>query len=52
MLSGVDITLFAGLGLTAGILSGLFGIGGGMVIVPGLFYLFHMIDLPHEWIMH
>ena len=52
MLSGVDIALFAGLGLTAGILSGLFGIGGGMVIVPGLFYLFRIIDLPHPWIMH
>ncbi|WP_044151382.1 sulfite exporter TauE/SafE family protein [Leptolyngbya iicbica] len=46
------MTLFAGLGLTAGILSGLFGIGGGMVIVPGLFYLFRLLDLPHEWVMH
>ncbi|NEQ47772.1 MAG: sulfite exporter TauE/SafE family protein [Leptolyngbya sp. SIOISBB] len=52
MLTGVDIILFAGLGLTAGILSGLFGIGGGMVIVPGLFYLFRIINLPHEWVMH
>ncbi|MEM1280728.1 MAG: sulfite exporter TauE/SafE family protein [Cyanobacteria bacterium P01_H01_bin.152] len=52
MLTGVDIVLFAALGLTAGTLSGLFGIGGGMVIVPGLFYLFRVIDLPHEWVMH
>lgn len=28
------------LGLGAGVLSGLFGIGGGIIIVPGLIYLF------------
>lgn len=52
MLGGWDIALFAVLGLTAGTLSGLFGIGGGMVIVPGLFYLFRVVDIPHEWLMH
>ncbi|NER84522.1 MAG: sulfite exporter TauE/SafE family protein [Leptolyngbya sp. SIO1D8] len=52
MLSVFDVLLFAVLGLTAGLLSGLFGIGGGMVIVPGLFYLFHILDIPHEWLMH
>ena len=52
MLGGWNIALFAVLGLTAGTLSGLFGIGGGMVIVPGLFYLFRVVDIPHEWLMH
>ena len=52
MLGGWDIVLFAVLGLTAGILSGLFGIGGGMVIVPGLFYLFRVVDIPHGSLMH
>lgn len=52
MLGGCDIVLFAVLGLTAGMLSGLFGIGGGMVIVPGLFYLFRVVDIPHDWLMH
>jgi uncharacterized membrane protein YfcA len=52
MLGGWDIVLFAVLGLTAGTLSGLFGIGGGMVIVPGLFYLFRVVDIPHDWLMH
>lgn len=47
-----DVALFAALGLTAGTLSGLFGIGGGMVIVPGLFYLFQIVDIPHESLMH
>ncbi|MGD1861511.1 MAG: sulfite exporter TauE/SafE family protein [Leptolyngbyaceae cyanobacterium] len=52
MLGGLDIGLFAVLGLSAGILSGLFGIGGGMVIVPGLFYLFRLVNLPSDWLMH
>ncbi|MBF2036574.1 MAG: sulfite exporter TauE/SafE family protein [Leptolyngbyaceae cyanobacterium T60_A2020_046] len=52
MLGVSDIALFAALGLTAGTLSGLFGIGGGMVIVPGLFYLFHLLALPEGVLMH
>ena len=52
MLGIWDVSLFAVLGLTAGVLSGLFGIGGGMVIVPGLFYLFHILDVPHDVLMH
>jgi len=31
--------LFAAIGLVAGLLSGVFGIGGGVVIVPALIYL-------------
>ncbi|MBD2258623.1 sulfite exporter TauE/SafE family protein [Pseudanabaena sp. FACHB-2040] len=50
--SALNLLLFAGLGLIAGTLSGLFGIGGGMVIVPGLFYLFSLMDLPHTALMH
>jgi uncharacterized membrane protein YfcA len=41
-----------GLGLLAGTLSGLFGIGGGMVIVPGLLYVFQVMDLPSVSVMH
>lgn len=50
--SALNLVLFAGLGLAAGTLSGLFGIGGGMVIVPGLLYLFSMMDLPYAVLMH
>lgn len=33
------ILLLTGIGLTAGIASGLFGIGGGILIIPALVYL-------------
>lgn len=48
----LNLLLFAGLGVVAGTLSGLFGIGGGMVIVPGLFYLFQLMDIPRDALMH
>jgi hypothetical protein len=35
----VDVVLFITIGLVAGILSGMFGIGGGTIIVPALLYL-------------
>ena len=39
------ILLFIAIGLGAGVLSGLFGIGGGIVIVPALLYLARMPPL-------
>lgn len=39
------------LGTVVGFLAGLFGIGGGLIIVPALVYLFPMIDLPPEYLM-
>jgi uncharacterized membrane protein YfcA len=38
-------TLYIIIGLAAGVLSGLFGIGGGVVIVPALLLLAHMSPL-------
>lgn len=35
----VNIILFISIGLLAGILSGFFGIGGGVIIVPALIYI-------------
>ena len=35
----MNLALLVGLGLGAGILAGMFGIGGGLVIVPGLVFL-------------
>lgn len=34
-----NIILFIVIGLTAGILSGLFGIGGGIIIIPALVFI-------------
>jgi uncharacterized membrane protein YfcA len=34
-----SVVLVLGIGLAAGILSGVFGIGGGVIIVPALIYL-------------
>ncbi|MFO0705902.1 MAG: sulfite exporter TauE/SafE family protein [Nitrospira sp.] len=34
-----SVWLFAAIGLTAGVASGLFGIGGGLLIIPALIYL-------------
>ena len=36
----VDIILYIVLGLVAGVLSGLLGIGGGVIIIPALILLF------------
>jgi uncharacterized membrane protein YfcA len=36
-----EIASFIGLGVIAGTLSGLIGVGGGVIIVPALVFLFH-----------
>ena len=41
----MNLLLFVAIGLGAGVLSGLFGIGGGVVIVPALLFLAKMT--PH-----
>ena len=35
-----------------GFMAGLFGIGGGLITVPVLFYIFNFIGLDQEFIMH
>ncbi len=39
-------------GAVAGLLAGLLGVGGGIVIVPALFYLFDVLDISPEVAMH
>jgi uncharacterized membrane protein YfcA len=36
------LLIFIGIGLAAGVLSGMFGIGGGVLIVPALIYFANM----------
>ena len=37
----IQSALFLVVGLLAGVLAGLFGMGGGVIIIPALVYLFH-----------
>lgn len=46
------LLLYLGLGAVAGVLAGLFGIGGGLVIVPVLVLSFQAQGLPSEVLTH
>lgn len=47
----IFLLAFMLLGAVAGVLAGLFGIGGGLVIVPTLSYLFGALNIPNQLVM-
>ncbi len=40
------------IGIAAGVLGGLLGIGGGIITVPCLYYVFYLLDYPYAYLMH
>ncbi|QVL56950.1 MAG: sulfite exporter TauE/SafE family protein [Simkaniaceae bacterium] len=47
-----EIISFGLIGILAGILSGLLGIGGGIVTIPLLLLIFNQLEIPSSAIMH
>ena len=50
LISLILLTLFSG--CIAGILAGLLGVGGGIVVVPLLYYVLNYLDYDQSIIMH
>ena len=48
----MDIVIYLVTGTIAGLLAGMFGIGGGMIIVPALIYIFKAQGMPIDVITH
>jgi uncharacterized protein len=48
----IDIISYAGVGALSGLSGALLGIGGGVVIVPSLLFLFSYFGFPKEHLMH
>lgn len=46
------LMLYASIGILAGVLAGMLGIGGGLIIVPALLFLFEAQRFPQEVVMH
>ena len=48
----IDLFIYLLLGTFSGILAGLFGIGGGIVVIPAFFYIFSNMGVDNEILSH
>ena len=46
------VTIMAASAVVVGFMAGFFGIGGGLIMVPILFYIFDFASIKYEFIMH
>ena len=46
------VTVMAASAVIVGFMAGLFGIGGGLIMVPILFYLYSFVGIEQRFIMH
>ena len=48
----IDLFLYLLLGTCSGILAGLFGIGGGIIVIPAFFYIFSSMGVSQDILSH
>lgn len=48
----MEVVLLLSLGAFAGLMAGLLGIGGGIIVVPGLAIIFRQMGVPTDVLMH
>jgi uncharacterized protein len=48
----LELLAYLAIGAASGLLAGLFGVGGGVIVVPALILLFTQIGMGPQWIPH
>jgi len=51
-MSWIELAAYLGTGVCAGLIAGLLGIGGGVVVVPALVWIFSGMGFAAEWSFH